>query len=69
MQQPFTGSLIDTADSVPKEIALEIAETQFRILIGASMIGTAFGIILSPSLHYSLEQSFIYQRKKVLFLH
>ncbi|WP_175073665.1 lipid II flippase Amj family protein [Terribacillus sp. AE2B 122] len=49
MQQPFTGSLIDTVDSVPKETALEIAETQFRILIGASTIGTAFGIILLPT--------------------
>lgn len=31
MQQPFTGSLIDTA---PKENALEFVENQFRILIG-----------------------------------
>ncbi|MFE7062168.1 lipid II flippase Amj family protein [Sutcliffiella sp. NPDC057660] len=46
MQQPFTGSLIDTA---PKENALEFVETQFRILIGASTVGTVFGIILLPS--------------------
>lgn len=46
MQQPFTGSLIDTA---PNENALEFVETQFRILIGASTVGTVFGIILLPS--------------------
>lgn len=46
MQQPFTGSLIDTA---PKENTLEFVETQFRILIGASTIGTVFGIILLPT--------------------
>lgn len=46
MQQPFTGSLIDTA---PKDNALEFVETQFRILIGASTVGTVFGIILLPS--------------------
>jgi hypothetical protein len=46
MQQPFTGSLIDTA---PKENALEFVEVQFRILIGASTAGTVFGIILLPT--------------------
>jgi hypothetical protein len=46
MQQPFTGSLIDTA---PKENALEFVETQFRILIGASTVGTVFGIFLLPT--------------------
>jgi len=46
MQQPFTGSLIDTA---PKENALEFVEAQFRILIGASTVGTVFGIILLPT--------------------
>ncbi|MFD1779891.1 lipid II flippase Amj family protein [Fredinandcohnia salidurans] len=46
MQQPFTGSLIDTA---PKENALEFVEMQFRILIGASTVGTVFGIILLPT--------------------
>ncbi|MBS4199140.1 lipid II flippase Amj family protein [Bacillus sp. FJAT-49732] len=46
MQQPFTGSLIDTA---PKNNALEFVETQFRILIGASTVGTVFGIILLPT--------------------
>lgn len=46
MQQPFTGSLIDTA---PKNNALEFAETQFRFLIGASTVGTVFGILLLPT--------------------
>jgi hypothetical protein len=46
MQQPFTGSLIDTA---PTENTLAFVETQFRILIGASTVGTMFGIILLPT--------------------
>lgn len=46
MQQPFTGSLIDTA---PKLNALEFAETQFRFLLGASTVGTIFGILLLPT--------------------
>ncbi|PAF18078.1 hypothetical protein CHH69_12605 [Terribacillus saccharophilus] len=46
MQQPFTGSLIDNP---PKENTLEFVEAQFRILIGASTVGTAFGIILLPT--------------------
>lgn len=46
MQQPFTGSLIDTA---PEGNALEFVETQFRFLIGASTVGTVFGIILLPT--------------------
>lgn len=46
MQQPFTGSLIDTA---PDYNALEFVEKQFRFLIGASTIGTLFGILLLPT--------------------
>jgi Alternate to MurJ len=46
MQQPFTGSLIDGA---PNENALEFVENQFRFLIGASTVGTVFGIILLPT--------------------
>ncbi|KAA0966322.1 DUF2837 family protein [Sporosarcina sp. ANT_H38] len=46
MQQPFTGSLIDTAR---KENNLEFVEDQFRVLIGASTLGTLFGIILLPT--------------------
>ncbi|WP_077622651.1 lipid II flippase Amj family protein [Sediminibacillus massiliensis] len=46
MQQPFTGSLIDTA---PKENTLEFVETQFRFLIGAATGGTVFGILLLPT--------------------
>jgi len=46
MQQPFTGSLIDTA---PDNHALEFVEKQFRFLIGASTVGTVFGILLLPT--------------------
>lgn len=46
MQQPFLGSLTDSA---PKENTLEFVETQFRFLIGASTVGTALGILLLPT--------------------
>ncbi len=37
MQQPFTGSLIDTA---PKQGSLEFVKMEFRVLIGSSTLGT-----------------------------
>lgn len=46
MQQPFTGSLIDTA---PAENTLQFVEYQYRILIGASTAGTVAGIIMFPT--------------------
>ncbi|MEB2301500.1 lipid II flippase Amj family protein [Lysinibacillus xylanilyticus] len=46
MQQPFTGSLTDTA---PKENALAFVEQQFRVLIGAASLGTLVGILLLPT--------------------
>ena len=46
MQQPFTGSLIDTA---PDNNAQEFVAIQFRLLIGASTVGTFFGILLLPT--------------------
>ncbi|MBD8070146.1 lipid II flippase Amj family protein [Bacillus sp. PS06] len=46
MQQPFTGSLVDNA---PEEHALIFVEQQYRVLIGASTIGTIIGIILLPT--------------------
>lgn len=46
MQQPFTGSLIDNA---PSHNAQEFVETQFRFLIGASTVGTLFGMLLLPT--------------------
>jgi len=46
MQLPVTGSLIDTA---PKENTLAFVEQQYRILIGASTLGTIVGIILLPT--------------------
>jgi hypothetical protein len=57
MQQPFTGSLIDTA---PKLNTLEFVETQFRILIGASTVGTLFGIILLPTFIALFSRAIIY---------
>ena len=46
MQQPITGTLIDTA---PEENTLLFVEHQFRILIGASTLGTIIGILLLPT--------------------
>ncbi|MGE7691357.1 lipid II flippase Amj family protein [Lysinibacillus sp. NPDC097214] len=46
MQQPFTGSLADTA---PKENTLAFVEQQFRVLIGAASLGTLVGILLLPT--------------------
>lgn len=57
MQQPFTGSLIDTA---PKENALVFVETQFRILIGASTFGTIFGMLLLPTFIALFSRAIIY---------
>ena len=46
MQQPFTGGLKDTA---PEEHMLEFIEEQFRVIIGASTLGTIVGILLLPT--------------------
>ncbi|WP_144510068.1 lipid II flippase Amj family protein [Bacillus sp. FJAT-22090] len=46
MQQPFTGSLVDTA---PPQNALDFVESQYRFLIGASTLGTLVGVILLPT--------------------
>ncbi|MCE4044172.1 MAG: lipid II flippase Amj family protein [Lysinibacillus fusiformis] len=46
MQQPFTGSLVDTA---PVDDALTHVEQQFRIIIGAASLGTLIGILLIPT--------------------
>ncbi|MDM5333999.1 lipid II flippase Amj family protein [Ureibacillus composti] len=46
MQQPFTGSLVDTA---PNDNALSFLESQYRIIIGAASIGTLLGILLLPT--------------------
>ncbi|MBS8263895.1 DUF2837 family protein [Mesobacillus boroniphilus] len=57
MQQPFTGSLIDNA---PIENTLEFVETQFRIVIGASTLGTAFGMILLPTFIALFSRAIVY---------
>ncbi|MGG0657657.1 lipid II flippase Amj family protein [Rummeliibacillus pycnus] len=46
MQQPFTGSLVDTA---PKENTLVFVENQYRIIIGAASLGTLIGMLLLPT--------------------
>ncbi|GIN41147.1 lipid II flippase Amj family protein [Heyndrickxia oleronia] len=46
MQQPFTGRLVDNA---PKENAFQFVESQFRVIIGASTLGTIMGILLLPT--------------------
>ncbi|URM34676.1 lipid II flippase Amj family protein [Cytobacillus firmus] len=45
-QQPLLGSIIDTA---PEQNFLSFVENQFRVLIGASTIGTIIGILLLPT--------------------
>ncbi|OAK68472.1 lipid II flippase Amj family protein [Lederbergia galactosidilytica] len=46
MQHPFTGSLIDSA---PKGNALEFVESQYRVIIASSTLGTVIGILLLPT--------------------
>ncbi len=46
MQQPFTGSLIDTAPTID---TLQFVENQYRVIIGASTLGTIIGILLLPT--------------------
>lgn len=57
MQQPFTGSLIDTA---PDTNTQEFVATQFRFLIGASTVGTLFGILFLPTFIALFSRAIIY---------
>ncbi|ERN53967.1 lipid II flippase Amj family protein [Alkalihalophilus marmarensis] len=57
MQQPFTGSLIDTA---PPEQALTLVESQYRVIIGASTVGTIVGILLLPTFIAIFSRSIIH---------
>lgn len=61
MQQPFTGSLVDTA---PNSNTLEFVESQYRIIIGASTIGTLVGIILLPTFVALFSRSIIHLSKQ-----
>src|SRR5690625_347451 len=61
MQQPFTGSLIDTA---PTGNAQEVVETQFRFLIGASTVGTILGILLLPTFIALFSRAIIHLSKE-----
>lgn len=76
MQQPFTGSLIDTA---PNNNAQEFVASQFRFLIGASTVGTMLGTLLLPTfialfsraiIHLSVEKGSVpFLFKRLLSLH
>ncbi|BCB05122.1 lipid II flippase Amj family protein [Bacillus sp. KH172YL63] len=57
MQQPFTGGLTDNA---PKGHKLEVVEEQFRVLIGASTLGTILGIVLLPTFVALFSRGIIY---------
>ena len=62
MQQPFTGSLVDTA---PTENAMTFVEHQFRLIIGAASLGTIVGILLIPTFVAIFQElSFIWLRKE-----
>ncbi|WP_406944224.1 lipid II flippase Amj family protein [Halobacillus sp. SY10] len=61
MQQPFTGSLVDTA---PSSNTLEFVESQYRIIIGASTLGTLVGIILLPTFVALFSRSIIHLSKQ-----
>ncbi|QTN01604.1 DUF2837 family protein [Sediminibacillus dalangtanensis] len=51
-------------DTAPNVDTLEFVETQFRILIGASTVGTIFGIIL---LYTLMKISFSLKKEQNLF--
>ncbi|RWZ58598.1 DUF2837 family protein [Halobacillus fulvus] len=57
MQQPFTGSLVDTA---PDTNTLAFVESQYRVIIGASTIGTLAGIVLLPTFVALFSRSIIH---------
>src|SRR5690554_5938279 len=61
MQQPFTASLIDTA---PTTNTLHFVDTQFRFLIGASTIGTIFGMLLLPTFIALFSRAIIHLSKE-----
>ncbi|MCP3742771.1 lipid II flippase Amj family protein [Rossellomorea sp. BNER] len=61
MQQPFTGGLVDSA---PKDNALTVVEHQFRLLIGASTVGTIVGIILLPTFVAIFSRGIIHLSKQ-----
>ncbi len=61
MQQPFTGSLVDTA---PSSNTLEFVESQYRIIIGASTLGTLVGVILLPTFVALFSRSIIHLSKQ-----
>lgn len=56
MQQPFTGSLIDTA---PSADPLPFVESQYRAILGASTVGTIIGMILLPTFVALFSRSII----------
>ncbi|WP_319004427.1 lipid II flippase Amj family protein [Halobacillus litoralis] len=61
MQQPFTGSLVDTA---PDSNTLDFVEAQYRTILGASTIGTIIGILLLPTFVALFSRSIIHLSKQ-----
>ncbi|MGE6203022.1 lipid II flippase Amj family protein [Alkalihalobacillus sp. R86527] len=61
MQQPFTGSLVDSA---PSSNTLAFVESQYRVIIGASTIGTLVGIVLLPTFIALFSRAIIHLSKK-----
>ncbi|MRX73801.1 DUF2837 family protein [Bacillus lacus] len=61
MQQPVTGSLLDTANSANP---LLLVEKQFRILIMASTAGTILGILLLPTFTALFSRGIIHLSKE-----
>ncbi|MGP4062256.1 lipid II flippase Amj family protein [Halobacillus sp. H74] len=61
MQQPFTGSLVDTA---PTTNTLSFVEDQYRVIIGASTVGTLIGMILLPTFVALFSRSIIHLSKQ-----
>ncbi|MEC1159146.1 lipid II flippase Amj family protein [Cytobacillus horneckiae] len=49
IQQPFTGSLVDTAPEGSVEFVQGFLADQYRVLIGASTVGTLIGAMLLPT--------------------
>lgn len=64
IQQPFTATLIDTANRLVGQIDQAMieatVETQFRILIGAATFGTIIGALLMPSFIAIFSRAVIY---------
>lgn len=66
IQQPFTGGLVDsvTVDGVRVEGALALVENQFRVIIGASTLGTIVGMLLLPTFIAIFSRAILHLREE-----